>query len=155
MNEPAPSLRSSRSWHGFLRRYVAVTLALNLIWEFAQLPLYTLWNNGSLGALLYSPAHCTIGDAMIAVVALTVALLILGNSNWPKERYGTVAAASIGIGLLYTGYSEWMNVYIRKSWGYSELMPTVMGVGVSPLLQWLIIPAAAFFWLRDRRRARS
>jgi hypothetical protein len=152
MSDPSNSLHSSLPWHGFLRRYVAATFALNLIWEFAQLPLYALWKSGSAGALVTSPLHCTVGDAMIATLVLIVALLILGNSRWPQDRYGVVATAAVALGFTYTVYSEWMNVYVRKSWGYSELMPTVVGIGVSPLLQWLIIPTAVFAYLRDRER---
>jgi hypothetical protein len=48
----------------------------------------------------------------------------------------------------YTVFSEWLNIVVRASWDYSERMPVVsalgLRVGVSPLLQWIVVPSAAF-----------
>ena len=64
-------------------------------------------------------------------------------------------AATLAIGVGYTVYSEWLNTTVRKAWAYSELMPTLpmLGTGLSPLLQWLIVPIFGFaaMWLRRRR----
>ena len=150
MSEPPTPLHSAHPWRGFFLRYVGATFALNLIWEIAQLPLYTIWNQGSSAALTFAVLHCTLGDVMISCLALLGSVLCLGNLQWPRERYVAVAAASVAAGLAYTGYSEWLNVYVRKSWAYSGLMPKVMGVGLSPLLQWLVIPTAAFAYLSQR-----
>lgn len=62
----------------------------------------------------------------------------------------------MGVGLAYTGFSEWLNVYVRQSWTYSALMPTMafgtIRIGLSPLAQWLIIPGVGFatiyYWQR-------
>ncbi|MEO6609507.1 MAG: hypothetical protein ABIN69_13670 [Aestuariivirga sp.] len=50
--------------------------------------------------------------------------------------------------MAYTVFSEWYNIAIRKSWSYSDLMPVIplLGTGVTPLLQWVVVPALAF-WL--------
>jgi len=47
--------------------------------------------------------------------------------------------------LAYTIFSEWMNTVWRESWAYSAWMPLVpiLGTGLSPLAQWVVIPAAA------------
>jgi len=37
-------------------------------------------------------------------------------------------------------WSEWHNVYRAGNWGNAASMPTVFGIGLSPLLQWLILP---------------
>jgi hypothetical protein len=72
--------------------------------------------------------------------------LILGNASWPAERYWRVAVCAVVMGLLYTGYSEWVNVYQRGAWRYTPAMPLVpvVKIGLSPLLQWLLLPVAAF-----------
>ena len=45
-------------------------------------------------------------------------------------------------------FSEWLNVVVRASWAYSEWMPVIalagQKFGLSPLLQWIVVPAAAF-----------
>ena len=146
-----PHRGSNLTWHSFLLRYVAAIAALNLFWEFAQLPFYTLWRNGSVNDLVFAPLHCTLGDVFIGSLALLAAVLILGNSQWPLERYRCVAAGAVLIGLIYTCYSEWVNVYIRKSWAYSDLMPLIptLKIGLIPFSQWLIIPCTVLAYLRS------
>ncbi len=55
-------------------------------------------------------------------------------------------------GLSYTAYSEWFNVYVRKARAYSASMPTLsigdIKLGLSPLLQWLIVPIVALASVR-------
>ena len=52
-------------WLTALRRYVVVIGLGNLAWEFAQLPLYTIWHEGSLGEIVFAAIHCTGGDLLI------------------------------------------------------------------------------------------
>ncbi len=49
---------------------------------------------------------------------------------------------TIGLGIAYTFFSEWLNVSIRQSWAYSDLMPVVpiIGTGISPVAQWIFLP---------------
>ena len=42
----------------------------------------------------------------------------------------------------FTAWSEWYNVYRAGNWGYTASMPLIFGIGLSPLLQWLILPPA-------------
>jgi hypothetical protein len=140
------------SWLTVLRRYFVVVAAANLAWEIAHLPLYTIWTEGSPGGIAFAVIHCTGGDLFIAGASLLGALLLLGRPRWPDEGYGMVAALTIVAGLAYTIFSEWLNTAVRGSWAYSELMPTLpwIGTGLSPIAQWIVIPLAAFWWLRGR-----
>jgi len=135
-------------WISALRIYLAAVAVANLIWETLQLPLYTIWQTGTLGAKAFAIVHCTIGDVIIALCALTIALVFTGDGEWPQKRFRRVAILAILLGLAYTVFSEWLNVVVRASWAYSDLMPVVtafgLRVGLSPLLQWLVIPSAAF-----------
>ena len=112
------------------------------------MPLYTLWRTGTPGQIILYGLHCTLGDILIGFTALMLALLGLGNPDWPHRHYRRVAVTAIGLGLATTIFSEWYNVYRAANWAYSDLMPTVLGIGVSPLLQWLILPTAGFWWIR-------
>jgi hypothetical protein len=97
-------------------------------------------------------ARCAGGDVLIALASLTLALLLAGNGSWPRERFGPVAAVTVAAGVAYTVFSKWLNVVVRAAWAYSDLMPVVplfgMEVGLSPLLQWLVVPLAALAWAR-------
>lgn len=142
------------SWLAALRGYLAATTVLNLAWETAQLPLYTIWSEGTAGSKAFAVLHCTAGDILIALSVLVGALIVAGDSAWPGRRAGQVTALTLLGGLAYTVFSEWLNVVVRGSWAYSDLMPVLppFGTGLAPLLQWLVVPAIA---LRTAHRAGS
>jgi len=48
-----------------LAMWVLVSSAANLTWEFAQLPLYTLFNEPDTGKIVRYVLHCTAGDVLI------------------------------------------------------------------------------------------
>lgn len=61
------------SWLTVLRRYIAVMALGSLFWEFAQVPLYTIWETGTRGEIAFAAIHCTGGDILIALSALMLA----------------------------------------------------------------------------------
>nr|WP_264185776.1 hypothetical protein [Roseicella aerolata] len=125
-----------------------------LVWEAAHLPLYTLWRTGTTGEKLFAVVHCTLGDLLIALTSLALGLVLAGRRDWPVRRSGAVGAITVVFGLGYTVFSEWLNIVVRESWAYSDLMPVVpvlgFDLGVSPLLQWVVVPTLA---LHVARRA--
>lgn len=133
---------------GLLLRYLAIISIGNLIWEFAQMPLYTLWVSGTPREIVFAAIHCTGGDILIAGGAIGIAIFALGRRQWPDRRYWRVACAALAVGVAYTIFSEWFNTEIRQAWFYRDAMPIipVVGVGLAPILQWLALPTLAF-WL--------
>lgn len=149
------AIRLSTSWLSVLRWYLfALTLA-NLGWETAHLPLYTIWEQGSLEQLAFAVLHCTAGDMLIACASLIIALLLAGTADWPVRRFAVVAATTVLIGVSYTIFSEWLNISVRRSWAYSPLMPVIPWIqtGLSPVAQWIVLPSFGLWWAR-RRAAR-
>ena len=140
------------SWLAILRRYIPFIAAGNLAWEAAQLPLYTLWREGTIGEQAFAVIHCTGGDVLIATTTLLLALTTAADGRWPDHPsvYRRVAGLTVGLGVLYTIFSEWLNLVIRQSWAYSDLMPVVpvIGTGLAPLLQWIAVPLAGFWFAR-------
>jgi hypothetical protein len=136
-----------RTTRALLLRYLLLLTAMNLAWEFAQMPLYTIGQTGTPGEIAFAALHCTAGDVMIGGFAMLAALMLVAPARWPRTGSIRVPAMAVAFGLAYTVFSEWLNVEVRESWAYSELMPRVppLGTGLSPILQWLIIPPAAYF----------
>lgn len=129
---------------------------LNLIWETAQLPLYTLWSEASAGTIAFSVAHCTAGDIAIGAAAL-IMVLILGRERAVAQwRWRRIAVWTALAGAAYTVFSEWSNTAILGSWAYSGLMPVLklagIDIGLSPLLQWLVLPPFALYLAGKSRR---
>ena len=141
---------------GAIRIYLSLSVVGNLIWEALQLPLYMIWQNGTSRQQAFAVIHCTAGDFLIATSALVLALMTVGHNDWPASHLKRVATVAIALGLGYTIFSEGLNVFVRSSWSYSEWMPAVSlagwKVGLSPLLQWSIVPTACFVLTRHRVR---
>lgn len=136
--------RSPRLWLTALQRYLAVSAPLHLAWETLQLPLYTVWSE-PVARQAFAVIHCTIGDLMIAGLSLLLALALVGRSAWPRVSVVPVWLLALVVGCAYTVYSEWLNISVRGNWAYAPLMPVVpiIGTGLAPLLQWLVVPSVA------------
>lgn len=142
--EDAP--RCKRRWLGSIRIYLAVTAIGHLVWEFAHMPLYTIYASGTTREIVFAGLHCTAGDILIATAVLVVALIGFGESDWPATGAARIFAATLALGIGYTIFSEWLNISVKASWAYSEWMPVVpiIGAGLSPLLQWIVVPSLAY-----------
>ena len=142
--------------------WAALAFVFNLAWEIAQVRLYTLWADADRLTVAWSLLHCSIGDVLIALALFALTGMALRHADWPTS-YPWRGGAIVVIGAMsYTAWSEWYNVYRAGSWGYTAGMPLVFGIGLSPLLQWLILPPALVLAYRTlvpalscRRKVRS
>ena len=128
--------------------FVALAICLaaiaHFLWEAAQLPLYTLWRSGTPREIAFAIFHCTGGDILITTLTLAAAAALARIFCWRPFGWRIVFTA-IALGAGYTIFSEWLNVEIRRSWSYAAAMPVLpwLGTGLTPLLQWVIVPSLA------------
>ena len=135
-------------------RWAVVTLVFHLAWETTHVRLYTLWSDPDRWYVWRSVLHCTLGDVVIGTTAFGFASWFLARVDWPIHRPRVGTAIVIAIGTVFTVWSEWNNVYRLQLWDYAPAMPTIFGIGVSPLLQWVVLPPLTVLTARmlDRRR---
>jgi hypothetical protein len=156
---PAPPWYCERASLKFIAfRYVPLLGALNLLWEIAQLPFYTLCEEGPPSFIAYAVVHCTLGDVVIGTLALLIALIATRARAVDTWRWRQVALLLVIPAVGYTALSEWINTVARGSWAYSALMPIVIlggfEIGLSPLAQWIVIPPVAL-WLAGFRSVKK
>lgn len=120
----------------------ALAFVLNLAWEVGHVRLYTIWMQADGPHIAQAVLHCSLGDVVIALATFAMAGLALQRADWPASRPWAGGAIVVIGAMAFTAWSEWYNVYRSGAWGYTPNMPTIYGVGLSPLLQWLIIPPA-------------
>ena len=118
----------------------ALAFVLNLVWEIGHISLYTLWGEAALLVIVWSILHCTLGDVLIALGVFAFAAIVFRRVDWPMSHPLFGGALAVIAALVFTAQSEWYNVYRSGAWGYTSSMPTIFGIGLSPLLQWLILP---------------
>ena len=135
--------------------WTALALLLNLLWEIAHVPLYTISRDADFSGIAAAVLHCTAGDGLIALANFVLAGLVLREANWPVVRPVAGAAIAASLAFAFTIYSEWRNVYETGAWAYLPAMPLVYGIGLTPMLQWLVIPPVATYLLRRIRNSRA
>jgi len=123
-----------------LLHWALLALVLHGLWETAQLPLYTLWEDTNRQRVLSYLFHCIAGDILIATTLFLSVAAIFRDSAWPVHWPWRGGLVMITAGLAYTVFSEWYNVYRASAWVYAASMPLIAGIGLTPLLQWLVVP---------------
>ena len=100
--------------------------------------------------MLYGWVHCTFGDVILTLVSFWLVCAANRNRRWFLHLNGLNLIGFITIGVVGTVISERVNVHLLKSWAYNELMPIIpwLKVGLTPFLQWMIIPPIAILLVR-------
>jgi hypothetical protein len=103
---PVRWFHASSSWQFIALRFVPTLALVNLIWEIAHLPLYTIWRQATAAEIAFAVVHCTLGDVVIGISALFLALTITQAKTpptWPRWRIAWIATA---FSVAYTMFSE-------------------------------------------------
>lgn len=156
LDTPVANIENGMRWYAdraalrfIALRYFPWIFGLNLVWETVQLPLYTLWTDGTPGFIAFSVVHCTLGDVLIGLSALAVALIATRAGASAHWKWGRIGALTVLVGVGFTAFSEWMNL-AQGHWVYSGHMPVLRvfnaELGLAPLAQWLLVPPLAL-WL--------
>jgi hypothetical protein len=151
-NVQVPEWKTSAS---LVWQWTLLALGLHLAWEIGQLPFYMLWEEGEIWRIALYVIHCVLGDTMIATLTYLAVALIWRQVNWPRQRFWMGGMMLIAMGLGYAVFSEWYNVYRIGSWAYSEAMPLIYGIGITPLMQWLVVPGVMLVLIKRTRIGRS
>ena len=138
-------------WQAPEARLALWGFGLNALWEAGQSPLYTDFERG-WSYLVWSRLHCTVGDVLILLAAFWATALLFRTRSWAIQGSFATTAVFGGLGVAYTGWSEYHNTQIVRTWAYSPEMPQIGGIGLAPLLQWLLIPPALVLLLRSAKQ---
>jgi hypothetical protein len=125
---------------------------LNLPWELWQAPLFEGMAAAPHWDAVKVCSRAAVGDAVIALVAYIAVALVLRNRAWAASPTTPGTVRFTACGLVITAVIERLaldGVWIQ-GWSYSPLMPVVpgIGVGLSPLVQWFVLPPAVAWLVR-------
>ena len=118
----------------------ALAFVLNLAWEIGHVRLYTIWIDSDGPRIAWSLLHCSFGDVLIALAMFAMAGILLRRADWPASLPWSGGVIVVIGAMAFTAWSEWYNVYRAGNWSYTASMPMIFGIGLSPLLQWLVLP---------------
>jgi hypothetical protein len=127
---------------------------LHFVWEFLQVPTYAGMAEMAHWQGVKLCTSATIGDVGFALTAFWTASLVARTRNWTSSPATLPVVVFLGTGVALTVGFEFYYTQVTHRWTYSDLMPIVppFGTGLSPLLQWIVIPPIVL-WLSRRHLA--
>ena len=136
---------------------VMFSLLLNLAWEIWQVPFFHGMAAQPHWLGVKACTQATFGDAGIALAAFWVTALIARSRTWILRPSRPDIAIFVGVGLVATIAFETLATGALERWAYSDAMPRlpVVGTGLLPVIQWLVIPPLVVWFVRRQIGARS
>ena len=131
-----------KSYQRFLL-LMGIVFILNLIWEFSHSFLYINLTGISKFPLLLLASFT---DMIIISIIFLIVSLKNKNLDWIKKPVKLDYILIIILGLLIAIFIELAALRIGK-WAYTELMPTIFGIGLTPLVQLFITAIISIFSL--------
>lgn len=141
-----------------VRRWLIVavaTLVLHYTWEMLQAPWFEEFAGVPAVEHALPCLWSAFGDLGIAAGAYVVTAAVFRRVRWPFEReWFWPSVVWIILGLAATVVFEKWALSVGR-WHYTDEMPTLAGIGLSPLLQWIIVPTATLLTVRFTAVRRS
>ena len=135
----AKQVRNKKNYRNYIIGIAVIAFSFNFIWEVAQGWLYEGfeydWQHISFCAL------ASIADMLMVLILLFSFGLIYKNVYWINSMDLNKVLLLVFVGFSGSILAEVFHT-IRGDWSYTDSMPLlpVMEVGVSPVLQFMILP---------------
>lgn len=143
--------RPARLWEAPELPVAYFSFVLHFVWEFIQVPTYAGMAEMPHWEAIKLCMSATFGDVGFALTAFWAACLAARSRDWILRPTRIPSAIFVAVGIVLTVGFEYYYTNVSLRWTYSDLMPLVppLGTGLSPLLQWLVIPPLVT-WLTRR-----
>lgn len=121
---------------------IFIALVLNLIWEFSHYRLYY-----DLTGISPTPHLLLASLTDVIIISLIFLIISLKNKSikWVSKPKVIDYLLIILLGLLIAIILEVINLNLGR-WAYTSTMPTILGIGLSPLMQ-LFSTAIISLWV--------
>ena len=133
MNKAALKFDRPEVWlavHGFL---------IAFLWEMLQMPFYAMGHLSPSEATI-NCSIASLGDAGILVFAYTIASRVAKDRYWLHDIKRAALLVFLGTGLIITIVIEHVATSVSWGWKYAVQMPTLFGLGLVPVLMWVVVP---------------
>ena len=132
-------------------------LLLNYPWEFSQVPLFAGMADAPHWDAIRICAIATLGDIVIMLIAYWLVAVIARSRFWFAAPTAAQLMMFVAVGVAITVLIEHLALrgWWFGSWDYSPLMPVIpgIGVGLSPLAQWVVLPLLTVWFVRRQLAA--
>ena len=127
---------------------IGATLLLHYAWEMLQAPLFDVFAGQAFWQHAWPCFRAALGDLLIAGGASLLTAGLFRRIGWPfVPRWFWPSVVWVILGLIATVAFEVWALSVGR-WHYTDAMPTIVGIGMAPLLQWFVVPAATLAVVR-------
>lgn len=123
---------------------------LNFIWEMWQIPFFEEITNAEHWAGVVTCSKATFGDVGISIVAFWCVAAFAKSRRWIIKPSPSQIGSFVLVGVFITIVFEAIATVLLDRWSYSPSMPTLplLGTGLLPLLQWILLPPLTIWFVR-------
>jgi hypothetical protein len=122
---------------------------LNFIWETYHAVLLYEGHDFNAGRYVRMINYVSFVDAFMVLGIFFFVSLLWRNLFWLKSMDALQTLLALLTGFAASGVIEYRAVYLMNEWRYNPNMPTVLGIGLSPLIQ-IGITGLLALWLTRR-----
>ena len=131
---------------------------LNYPWELLQAPFFEGMPGATHWEAVKVCTRATFGDAVIMLIAYWSVAVAVSDRWWFRALSRIQMLGFIAAGVVITVTIEHFatqSTHPAWGWRYAETMPTVpfVGVGLTPLLQWILLPPLAIWFVRRQLKS--
>ena len=136
-------LHRRRSIYSTIALLFVIAVLVNLPWEVGQAAVGLFAGISGREALFC--IRCSLGDGVAVLVIYGAGWLTFGRQDWFRSPGPAGYALMAVLGLSIAVAIEW-NALTSGRWQYSSRMPLVpgTGIGLTPVLQMLVLPPLIF-----------
>lgn len=129
---------------------VIFSFLLNFVWEFWQVPFFAGMSSAPHWSATRFCSLASAGDAMITLTSFWLVAAVAQRRAWVLQPSAKQVALFTMTGIVITLIAEWAATEMLGWWSYAERMPTLplLGTGLLPLLQWMILPPLVVWFVR-------
>ena len=129
---------------------VIYAFLLNFVWEFWQIGWFADISTVSHLEGVKLCTRATFGDIGIALVAFWAVSFSERTRSWVSNPTKRNVMVFVLVGVVITILLEWLATSVLDRWAYAESMPTlpILGTGLLPLTQWIVIPPLILWFVR-------
>ena len=98
--------------------------------------------------------RAAVGDAVISLIAFWLVSATWRTRGWITEPSRNQKVAFIAVGLILAIALEVLATRVSDRWDYAGTMPMVpvIGIGLLPILQWMVLPPFVLWLVRRQLR---
>jgi hypothetical protein len=122
---------------------------LNYVWESYHAVYLYEGHDFNAEKYVHMLTYVSIVDGALILGIYLIIFVLWRNVLWLQTMNRKQVWTAVAAGLAIAAAIEYRKVFVLKIWSYTPLMPTVFGIGVSPLFQ-LSVTGLTAFWLTKR-----